>query len=86
MKTVLILGILFAVGCGSSDSDIAKMRNLKDDVCTSRDREARMMAAREMAAIGAKLKDKAADLSNDQRQEVARIAREAIECTQNGPR
>jgi hypothetical protein len=87
MKTVaLFVGLVFAVGCSSSNGDIAKLRDAKDRICSCKDMECSLAASKDLRDVSNSLKEKVADLSADERAEAAKIAREVADCIQNGRR
>jgi hypothetical protein len=84
MKTALILGIVFAAGCSKSDDAIGKLRRAKDEVCGCRTMECRLESSKAMSDLAEQIKANVNDYSAEQRQEMAKIIREVVECGQNG--
>jgi hypothetical protein len=82
MKRALVFVVLGLAACGGSDDLVGQARQAKEDVCACSDPQCKVTAGRRFAELSSKIKDHVADLSADQRAEIAKSVREAQACLQ----
>ncbi|MBX3156995.1 MAG: hypothetical protein KF773_13555 [Deltaproteobacteria bacterium] len=84
-RALVVFGIVIAMaGCSKGSDRVARMRGFKDKVCGCTDSECRFAVTKELNAFTEELRKDLAEISAEERAEIAAISRELASCITNG--